>query len=106
MVERKHARPVRPQVLLASDVEPNPGQGFEYTDSITGGRVPREYIAPTGHFLTGVFLYDEPFAAADAVTFGCIWTGLALYTADMWWRHRRSMGGHRRNGARRRADHR
>jgi chloramphenicol-sensitive protein RarD len=43
-----------------------------------------QYIAPSGHFLIGVFLYGEPFTAADAVTFGCIWTGLALYTADMW----------------------
>ena len=48
-----------------------------------------QYIAPTGHFLTGVFLYHEPFTAADAVTFGCIWTGLALYTADMWLWHRK-----------------
>lgn len=51
-----------------------------------------QYIAPTGHFLTGVLLYSEPFTAADAVTFGCIWTGLALYTGDMWLWHRRSMG--------------
>jgi chloramphenicol-sensitive protein RarD len=42
-----------------------------------------QYIAPTGHFLVGVYLYGEPFTAADAVTFGCIWTGLAIYTIDM-----------------------
>ena len=47
-----------------------------------------QYIAPTGHFLIGVFLYGEPFTAADAVTFGCIWTGLILYTTDMVLRHR------------------
>jgi chloramphenicol-sensitive protein RarD len=48
-----------------------------------------QYIAPTGHFLISVFMYGEPFTTADAVTFGCIWTGLALYTADMWLAHRR-----------------
>jgi chloramphenicol-sensitive protein RarD len=42
-----------------------------------------QYIAPTGHFLVGVYLYGEPFTVADAVTFGCIWTGLALYSIDM-----------------------
>ena len=29
-------------------VEPNPGEGFVFDDEITGGRVPKEYIAPTG----------------------------------------------------------
>ncbi|MFZ8999290.1 MAG: elongation factor G [Ilumatobacteraceae bacterium] len=29
-------------------IEPNPGKGFEFADEITGGRVPREYINPTG----------------------------------------------------------
>jgi elongation factor G len=29
-------------------VEPNPGKGFEFADEITGGRIPREYINPTG----------------------------------------------------------
>jgi chloramphenicol-sensitive protein RarD len=55
-----------------------------------------QYIAPTGHFLCGVYLYGEPFTAADAVTFGCIWTGLGLYTADIWLgpRGRRCYGRH------------
>jgi chloramphenicol-sensitive protein RarD len=47
-----------------------------------------QYIAPTGHFLIGVYLYGEAFTAADAITFGCIWTGLALYTTDMGLRDR------------------
>ncbi len=49
------------------------------------------YIAPTGHFLIGVFLYGESFTAADAVTFSCIWLGLALYTMDMWRLHRKQL---------------
>ena len=33
--------------VIKITVEPNPGNGYEFVDAITGGRVPREYIQPT-----------------------------------------------------------
>jgi chloramphenicol-sensitive protein RarD len=50
-----------------------------------------QYIAPTGHFFIGVFLYGEAFSIADAIVFGCIWAGLALYTTDMWVQHHKHL---------------
>jgi chloramphenicol-sensitive protein RarD len=41
-----------------------------------------QYLTPTMQFLTGVFVFGEPFSRADGVTFACIWAGLALYSAD------------------------
>jgi chloramphenicol-sensitive protein RarD len=41
-----------------------------------------QYIAPTGHFLLAVLVFGEAFTIAHAVTFACIWTALALFTAD------------------------
>lgn len=41
-----------------------------------------QYITPTMTFLLGVFLYREPFARVDLVTFACIWAGLMLYSAS------------------------
>jgi elongation factor G len=32
-------------------MEPNPGQGYEFVDKISGGRIPREYIQPTNQGL-------------------------------------------------------
>lgn len=45
------------------------------------------YIAPSLQFLSAVFLLGEPFTHVDAITFGCIWTALALYSVDAL-RHR------------------
>jgi chloramphenicol-sensitive protein RarD len=42
-----------------------------------------QYIAPTFTFMLAVFLYDEPFSAAHAVSFVLIWTGLGIYTFDL-----------------------
>ncbi len=48
-----------------------------------------QYIAPTGHFLLAVFLYNEPFTDAHKVTFVLIWMALAIYTVDTLFAHRR-----------------
>ena len=41
-----------------------------------------QYVAPTGQFLIGVFVYDEPFSATQLVGFGLIWLALAIYTSE------------------------
>jgi chloramphenicol-sensitive protein RarD len=41
-----------------------------------------QYITPSLQFLLSVLLYGEAFSPIDAVTFGLIWTGLAVYTWD------------------------
>jgi len=42
-----------------------------------------QYLSPTCQFLLAVLLYREPFTAAHAVTFACIWTALGLLTWDL-----------------------
>lgn len=44
-----------------------------------------QYLAPSLQLLLGVFLYREPFTATHAVTFGCIWTALLIYSTTSWW---------------------
>lgn len=39
-----------------------------------------QYIVPTMQMLLAVFLFDELFTPQHAITFGCIWIGLALYS--------------------------
>jgi chloramphenicol-sensitive protein RarD len=41
-----------------------------------------QFSSPSATFLLGVFVYDEPFSASEATTFGCIWLALLLYIAD------------------------
>lgn len=42
-----------------------------------------QYLAPSGTFFLGVFLYHEPFTTAHLVTFALIWIALAIFTAEM-----------------------
>ena len=48
-----------------------------------------QYIAPSGMFLLAVFIYREPFTAAQVWTFVMIWTALGIYSADLIRHYRR-----------------
>ena len=43
-----------------------------------------QYIAPTGLFLTAIFVFGEPVDAARLTGFALIWTALALYSFEAW----------------------
>ena len=43
-----------------------------------------QYLSPTLQFLLAVVAFQEPFSAALIVSFGCIWTAIAVYTADSY----------------------
>jgi chloramphenicol-sensitive protein RarD len=52
-----------------------------------------QYLAPSGTFFLGVFLYHEPFTRAHLITFSLIWAALAIFTAEIvrLWRSRRDV---------------
>jgi len=41
-----------------------------------------QYLAPTLAFLTGVFLYNEPFSRSQLITFSIVWIGLAAVLTE------------------------
>lgn len=41
-----------------------------------------QYIAPTGQFLIGVLVYNEPFPRERLIGFGFIWIALFIYTTE------------------------
>lgn len=48
-----------------------------------------QYLAPSLMFLLAVFRYGEPFTLMNLITFGCIWTGLAVFVLDSLYRTHR-----------------
>jgi chloramphenicol-sensitive protein RarD len=50
-----------------------------------------QYLAPTGTFFLGVFLYHEPFTRGHMITFGLIWVALAIFSGEaiLRWRSAR-----------------
>lgn len=43
-----------------------------------------QYLTPTCQLLLAVLAFGEPFTQTHAVTFACIWVGLALYSTSAW----------------------
>ncbi len=41
-----------------------------------------QYLAPTGQFLLGVILYQEPFSTGQLIGFCAIWAALAMFTVE------------------------
>jgi chloramphenicol-sensitive protein RarD len=41
-----------------------------------------QYLAPSIALLLGVFVYGEPFTITHAVSFGCIWCALIIYSCS------------------------
>ncbi len=48
-----------------------------------------QYIAPSLTLLLALLVFGESFSTAHAVCFGCVWTGLAIFTGDSIHRARR-----------------
>jgi chloramphenicol-sensitive protein RarD len=46
------------------------------------------YLTPTLQFLLAVFLYHEPFTPTHLLSFSLVWSGLALFSVELW-RHGR-----------------
>ena len=43
-----------------------------------------QFLAPSGQFIVGAFVYHESVSAASLVSFGLIWTGVVLFCGDLW----------------------
>lgn len=43
-----------------------------------------QYVAPTGQFLVAVVLFGEPLRTSAILSFGLIWSGIALLAWDRW----------------------
>jgi len=48
-----------------------------------------QFLAPTGQFFIATLVYGEPMNAASLVSFGLIWTGVALFCANLFFSSRR-----------------
>lgn len=46
-----------------------------------------QYLGPTLQLLTGIFVFHEPFTHTQLIGFGLIWSALAVYAGEGFWRN-------------------
>lgn len=49
-----------------------------------------QYLAPTIVFLLGLFVFGQQLRTVQLGSFLLIWTAIAIFVADLWWRSRRA----------------
>lgn len=49
-----------------------------------------QYLAPTLVFLLGLFVFGEELKPVQLASFGLIWTAVAIFAGDLYWRSRRA----------------
>lgn len=55
-----------------------------------------QYLAPSITFLLAIYVYGEPFQASQAITFGCIWLALLVFSLEGLHQQRRGRQQRRR----------
>ena len=43
-----------------------------------------QYFTPSTYLVLAVWLFGEQFTTSEWITFGLLWTGLFLYTSEVW----------------------
>ena len=49
-----------------------------------------QYLAPTIVFLLGLFVFGQQLRTVQLASFLLIWTAIAIFVADLWWRSRKA----------------
>ncbi|MEO1220382.1 MAG: EamA family transporter RarD, partial [Pseudomonadota bacterium] len=49
-----------------------------------------QFLAPTIVFLLGLFVFGQQLRNVQLASFLLIWTAIAIFVADLWWRSRRT----------------
>jgi len=51
-----------------------------------------QYISPTLQLMIGIFIYGEPFASPQLISFGCVWSAVIIYSTSGFIAYRKRAG--------------